>query len=59
VTLKFAAEPQTKNGKIYWKVVKFEAKARNVDSFKVHFENLFNGDKALSKYKKSKQPNMV
>jgi hypothetical protein len=58
-TLKLGAEPQTKSGKVYWKVVKFESKVQNMEHFKVQFDNLFNGDKALSKYKKSKQPNIV
>jgi hypothetical protein len=58
-TLKLAAEPQTKNGKVYWNVIKYEAKVKSMEGFKVKFENLFNGDEALSKYKKNKQPNIV
>jgi hypothetical protein len=57
--VKLTAEPQTKSGKVYWNVVKFEVHANNLDNFKVKFDNLFNGDEALSKYKKSMQPNIV
>jgi len=58
-TLKLAAEPQTKNGKVYWNVVKFEVNVKSLDNFKVKFDNLLNGNEALSKYKKSMQPNIV
>jgi len=53
------AEPLTKSGKVYWNVVKFMVHIKSVDSFKVRFDNLFNGDQALSKYKKSMQSNIV
>ena len=58
-TLKLTAEPQKKSGKVYWNVVKFDVNVKNLDNFKVKFDNLFNGDEALSKYKKSMQPNRV
>ena len=58
-TLKLAAEPQTKNGKVYWNVVKFDVNVKSLDNFKVKFDNLFNGDEALSKYKKSMQSSIV
>lgn len=58
-TLRLEAEPQTKSGKVYWNVVKFDVKVNKLDNFKVRFDNLFNGDEALSKYKKSMQSNIV
>jgi hypothetical protein len=58
-TLKIAAEPQTKNGKVYWNVVNFEVHIKSLDNFKLKFDNLFNGDEALSKYKKSMQPHIA
>lgn len=47
-TLKLTAEPQTKNGKVYWNVVNFKARVNSLDNFELKFDNLFNGDKALS-----------
>lgn len=47
-TLKIVAEKQTKNGKVHWNVVKFEVNIKSMDTFKVHFDDLFNGDEALS-----------
>ncbi|GFG40538.1 hypothetical protein Cfor_02402, partial [Coptotermes formosanus] len=46
-TLKLQAEPQTKSGKVYWNVVKFELNIKSLENFKVQFDNLFNGDKVL------------
>jgi hypothetical protein len=57
-TLKLQAEPQTKSGKVYWNVVKFELNIKSLENFKVQFDNLFNGDKVLGKYK-NVQPNIV
>jgi hypothetical protein len=57
--LRLVAEPQTKNGKVYWNVVRFDVNVTKLDNFKVKFDNLFNGDEALSKYKKSMQPYIV
>jgi hypothetical protein len=53
------AEGQTKNGKVYWNMVKFEVNMKRLVSFKVQFDNLFNGDEALSKYQYSTQPNIL
>jgi hypothetical protein len=47
-TVRLEAEPQTKSGKVYWNVVKFEVNINSLDNFKVRFDNLFNGDEALS-----------
>jgi hypothetical protein len=58
-TLKLTAEPQTKNGKVYWNVVNFKTRVNSLDNFELKFDNLFNGDKALSKYKKSMQPHVA
>jgi hypothetical protein len=49
-TLQLRAQPKTKNGKDYWDVVHFSIDVHNLQDLKIHFENLFNGDKALSKY---------
>jgi hypothetical protein len=57
-TVKFISKPETKNGKVYWNVVKCELNIKSLENFKVNFDNLFNGDKTLGKYK-SMQPNTV
>ena len=57
-TVKFISKPETKNGKVYWNVVKCELNIKSLENFKVNFDNLFNGDKTLGKYK-SMQPNII
>jgi hypothetical protein len=49
--MKMEAEPQTKSGKVYWNVVNLEIDIKSIENFRVKFDNLFNGDKALGKYK--------
>jgi hypothetical protein len=49
-TLQLRAEPKTKNDKDYWDVVHFSVDIHSLQDLKIHFENLFNGDKTLSKY---------
>jgi hypothetical protein len=34
-------------------VVQFEVNVKILDNFKVEFDNLFNGDEALSKYRRA------
>uniref|UniRef100_A0A0U4MTW2 Putative odorant-binding protein n=1 Tax=Reticulitermes speratus TaxID=60591 RepID=A0A0U4MTW2_9NEOP len=46
-TVKIEAEPQTKSGKVYWNVVNLEIDIKSMENFRVKFDNLFNGDKAL------------
>ena len=39
-----------KKNEIYWDVTSITLKIHDVSNFKVNFENLFNGDKALGMY---------
>jgi hypothetical protein len=58
-SLKLEAKPQKKNGDVYWNVFNFGVHVKNLDGFKVRFDNLFNGDEALSKYKSRMQPHIA
>jgi hypothetical protein len=48
--LQLRAQPKTKNAKDYWDAIHFSVDIQNLQGLKVHFENLFNGEKLLSKY---------
>ena len=49
-TVEILIDAVTKKGEVYWDMKQFGITLFDTKAFKMHFENLFDGDKLLGKY---------